>query len=249
MTVSKLHKSWSLPIFKRTVKRVTRITRRLSNSQLQRFQELAQEYDLTGWENCCTQREFVANLYLLDVLDRIIFDRLTCRSALDVGSSRWWYLPALKAFMPLAWTGVELPARQRGRRFDMTRSHARYFCKNYVDCEYLSCCVTEIKRRFDFITWFLPYVAINPLLASGLHEQFFDPAGLLRQVWNRLEPCGLLLIVNQGEAEVELQQKYLDFERLDAQFVGSLDSVFNPFHYPRFGWILRKDLRGNSRPI
>lgn len=207
---------------------------------------MTQEYDLSGWEDCCTQRGYVANLYLLDVLNRINVDISTRRSALDVGSARWWYLPALKAFMPSAWTGVELPARQRGRRFDNTRAHALYFCKRYDDCEYLNCCVTEITKCFDFITWFLPYVAINPLLASGLHEQFFDPAGLLRQVWNRLEPGGLLLIVNQGEAEVELQQKYLDFERLDAEYIGVLESVFNPFRYPRYGWILRKDLHVRS---
>ena len=148
--------------------------------------------------------------------------------------------------MPGAWTGVELPAYLRNKWLDVDRAHGEYFARCYSGCDYHSGCVTEIKQSYDFVTWFLPYVVIDPMLSSGLPEHCFDPAGLLQHAWNRLRPGGILFIVNQGEKETELQQKFLKFEKLDGKFLGRLNSVFNPFRYSRYGWIVSKQLGDNA---
>ena len=238
--ISKRYRTWPFPIIKRTVGDKHLISRGLSKQALERLRKLEDSYDLSAWPRLCTPREFIANLYVLDILDKTFPDKPLCASALDVGSAKWWYLPALKAFLSTPWTGIELSANQRGKRFDNWLAHAEYFCNAYHDACYHNMCITELKQRYSFITWFLPYVALNPLISAGLPEYYFDPAGLLRHVWNRLEPGGVLFIVNQGEAEAILQQKILTFERLDHKSTGKLTSSVKPFQYERFGWVIHK---------
>ncbi len=237
---SKRYRTWPFPVIKRVIGDQQRATRGLSASALLRLDELNKGYDLSPWSQLCTQHEFIAHLYVLDILDKTFTPKPLCQSALDIGSSNWWYLPALKAYQPVLWDGVELPAKQRGKQFDNWAAYAEYFCQAYLDAYYHNKCLTEVKRQYDLITWFLPYVALDPLLSAGLPEYCYDPAGLLRHAWNRLKPGGLLYIVNQGEAEAELQQKLFEFERIKAESIGELSSVFNPFRQRRYGWVIYK---------
>ncbi|MFX6226278.1 hypothetical protein ABTF68_22660, partial [Acinetobacter baumannii] len=51
------------------------------------------------------------------------------------------------------------------------------------------------------ISHFLPFVFEDPHLAWGLPLGYFSPQAQLNHLLARLTPGGLLLIVNQGEAE------------------------------------------------
>lgn len=233
------YRTWPLPFFKLgRLRNVKGLINSLSRTAQARFMELESSYHMDCWPKLCTKREYIGNLYILDILDKIV--PTTSGPALDVGSARWWYLPALKAFHPSHITGVDLPAAQRGKRFDNWLAHAEFVSKAYPDANYRAECITEQKNRFRFITWFLPYVAIEPLLSASLPEYNFDPTGLFRYVWRLLEPDGILFIVNQGKAEAILQQQIFEFERFEVESLGVLDSPFKAFHYPRYGWLLCK---------
>ncbi len=227
-----LYHRW--PFFQRPLRKA--LINSLSKTAQARLVALESLYNMDCWSKLCTKTEYIGNLYMLDILDRFVPS--TNGPALDVGSARWWYLPALKAFHPSHWTGVELPASQRKKRFDNWLTHAKFLTKAYPEAKYLAECITEQKKRFKFITWFLPYVAIEPMISAGLPEYHFDPAGLLRHVWKLLEPDGILLIINQGQAEATLQERLFEFEQLSVKPLGVLDSPFNAFRYPRYGWIL-----------
>jgi len=221
------YRTWPLPFFKFRLRNVKGLINSLSRTAQTRLLALESSYDLSCWPKLCTKKEYLGNLYMLDILDRFVPFAKMGGPALDVGSAIWWYLPALKAFRPSHWTGVDLPAVQRAKRFDNWLAHAKFMTKAYSEADYRAECITEQKKRFRFITWFLPYLAIDPLLSAGLPDYHFDPAGLFRQVWRLLESDGILLIVNQGLAEARLQQQLFEFEQLDAEKLGRLDIRIN----------------------
>jgi hypothetical protein len=239
------YRTWPLPFFKRPIRNVTPLINSLPLKAKTRLQTLESSYDLSDWPKLCTKTEYLGNLYMLDILDSFL--PFAKGPALDVGSGRWWYLPALKAFCPSHWTGVELPAKQRAKRFDNWLAHAQFMSKAYSKVDYRAQCLTEQKNQFQFITWFLPYLTIDPLLSAGIPEYHFDPAGLFRSVWKLLESDGLLFIVNQGLAEATLQAQLFEFEEIYADSLGLLDSPFKAFHYPRYGWLLFKSKRQQIR--
>jgi hypothetical protein len=240
------YRTWPLPFFKFHLRNTKGFINNLSRAAQNRLLTLESSYDLSCWPWLCTKTEYLGNLYMLDILDRFVPFAKTGGPALDVGSARWWYLPALKAFRPSHWTGVDLPAVQRAKRFDNWLAHAKFMTKAYSEADYRAECITEQKKKFSFITWFLPYLAIDPLLSAGLPEYHFDPAGLFRYVWGLLEADGILLIVNQGLPEARLQEQLFEFEKFYAKKLGLLDSPFKAFHYPRYGWVLFKSETNTS---
>lgn len=206
-----------------------------------RLAELKDRYDLELWPSACeSRRELLGNLFVLDALDRTISQPPHSKQALDVGSGSFWYLPALSALSSADWTAVELPASQRGRRKHRWHRRLNRLLAHYPSVKYREQCLTETVGRFDLITWFLPYVALDPLLSVGLPRHRFDPAGLLRHTCDLLAPNGVMIIINQGARESELQSQLFKSEQLEAEPLGELTSPFNPFRHPRYGWHMNR---------
>ncbi|MGG2382840.1 hypothetical protein, partial [Salmonella enterica] len=85
----------------------------------------------------------------------------------------------------------------------------------------------------------------DPHLAWGLPLGYFSPQALLNHLLARLTPGGLLLIVNQGEAEWTRQGDLLAQAaagraqpgKFSFQSVGQLPASFIEYRYPRWGWL------------
>ncbi|MDH5190447.1 MAG: hypothetical protein OEW89_04280 [Gammaproteobacteria bacterium] len=232
--------TFSLPVFKTPVG-LAQIIVDLSPEQIQQLDKLKSKYDISVWGNVCTQREWLENLYILDICDRYIGNNNT-EIALDIGSKNWSYLPALTAFTSNPWHGVELDAYRRYWNLSTRKAYAAYMMKNCSQCKYFSGSLTGLHGQYSLITWFLPFVKPEPLRYWGLPDHYFEPEKLLNHAWQLLAPGGIMFIMNQGQEEAEIQNRLLDTENLETQFLGEITSQFNPYKQPRFGWLVTKPL-------
>ncbi|MFQ5470263.1 MAG: hypothetical protein ACE5EH_08140, partial [Gammaproteobacteria bacterium] len=148
---------WSPPVIKPPVGNREKVSAGFSVEQLKRFSELNSNYKLSGWEKVCNHREYLTNLYFLDILDKYVLEKPLGKS-LDIGSSSWGYLPSLVTWSGQAWDGVELDAYRRYWTLATRQAYASFMVKHYPGCEYYPCSLSAIKEKFSFITWFLPFV-------------------------------------------------------------------------------------------
>ena len=232
--------TFSLPVFKNTVTHQQAMTG-LSAEQKQQHNTLYSRYQFTGWEDVCTQSEWLENLYILDICDRYIGNSHADLS-LDIGSKNWSYLPALNTFTSNPWHGIELDAYRRYWNLSTRKAYAEYMMKNCHDCKYISGSLTKLTGNYSLITWFLPFVKPAPLRYWGLPDRFFEPEKLLNHAWQLLAPGGKMFVLNQGQEEADIQKRLFDTANIDAQYLGEVTSPFNPYKLPRFGWLATKSL-------
>jgi len=231
----------SAPVFKKTLKYPEKLTQGFSDQKKSRYQYIAQKYDLTSWSTTCNEQEFIENLYVLDICDQFIENTRPALS-LDIGSKNWSYFPALRSFTQGTWHGVEIDAHRRYWNMTTRMGYAKYMIQECGQCRYFPESLLNINATYSFITWFLPFVKINPLRYWGLPDRYFEPEKLLQHAVQLLAPNGQMLIVNQGDEEAEIQKSLLNSLRINARFLGELQSPFNPYSHPRLGWVVSKSL-------
>lgn len=233
------HITWSARVSKKLPASLEVALRLLEPEAAGRAAELMSAYACNNWHQMCTAEQIQINLYVLDVLDRIVGRRMVVTPSLDIGSAHWNYLPALAAFTGGQWHGVELDAYQRYIDLTTRRGHAEYMLEHYTGSRYQVSSVMDVHTSHDFITWLLPYVCIEPLQYAGLPEAFYQPEAMLLHVWERLLPGGVLLIINQGASEAASQQQLLQQSGIEASMT-ELTSVFSVFKKQRFVWRIEK---------
>lgn len=209
-------------------------------AQHQRFAELLQRYRLTDWPRLCVAIEYRENLTLLDLLDQHVPRATTNQRGLDIGCRNFSYLPALSAFSAGAWDGVELDAHARYWNGFTRRAYGEWMARQRSNCHYIAGSLLDLHGRYDLVIWLLPFVASRPLELWGLPQRFFQPLQLLRHAHARLQPGGRLFIVNQGEAEAEVQAELFAEAGIEATALGEMRSPFSPFRNQRFGWLVSR---------
>jgi hypothetical protein len=188
----------------------------------------------------CSPLEFQENLYVLDVLDRYLGTRPNPGRGLDIGCKNWSYVPALYAWSGSAWDGVELDAHRRYATLVTRRAYGEYMAAPFPGCRYIPGSLLDVEQRYSVVTWFLPFVRVEPLLAWGLPRRFFEPLRLLRHAWQRVLPGGRMLVVNQGRGEAEIQGELFRKTEIPARFLGEIVSTSSPFKKSRFGWLAER---------
>lgn len=176
-------------------------------------------------------------------------------SWLDAGAKNWAYVQAISAFMRFHYAGefrldgVELDPNRRYTNFQTRRQAALAFSRDIPEAAYHQGDLLEWHQRADVISHFLPFVLKDPHLAWGLPLTYFNPQALLNHLLDILNPGGLLIIVNQGEAEAEAQQSLLQIasERcsLEWKSLGQMPARFIEYRYPRYGWLCMKGGNNN----
>ena len=98
----------------------------------------------------------------------------------------------------------------------------------------------NIEEKFDYITWFLPFITLKPLVFWGLPKKFFKPEKMLLHAYNLLSKNGQMLIINQGEKEAQIQKELL--EKLGIKFLelGKIESEFFEYKNERFGFLIKQ---------
>lgn len=233
-----------------------------------RAQALRSRYSLDTLPNRAARLRVLETLTYLDWLDQLFTacpswftavaqhtGKLIESSAdsirwLDVGAKNWAYVEALSSFSTqqlgpdFQLDGIELDPHRRYISGHTRGQAAREFINAVPQASYHEGDIRHWQQPITVASLFLPFVFEDPHLAWGLPLSYFAPQDILEHVLALLQPAGLLIIVNQGEAESEAQEQLLRKAQrnypLEIQAIGPLSTQFIQYRYPRFGWVCRK---------
>jgi hypothetical protein len=216
--------------------------------------QLIDGYDLRPLVLRGRRRDVRENLYYLDML-LTAFERSGVElpphstRAVDVGVSDWFYAPALHGLLRRHHTErpreVELLGFEAdpGRRYadGHTREDwAAWHSQGLAGARY----VPEDARRWsgtvDLATMLFPFLFPRDVDRWGLPRSLHRPAELLGHVWSCVGPGGSLVVVNQGEAERDLQRQLLAEVGAPVAWSGPFESPFWRYDFPRFVHVASK---------
>ena len=206
--------------------------------------EFNPKYDTIILQKDITRLNCIENLYILDILDKYLKIYPTQESkVLDIGSKNWNYAKAEYIFFNhychhLELTGVELDANRLYWNFFSNKEIAKYNIKYLPFANYIGEDFMNISGKFNYITWFLPFVGKYQHTKWGLPMKFFKPTEMLKHAKECLADDGLMFIVNQGENEYWLQKQLCDDLGLAYQEIGLISSKFSPYKLPRYALIV-----------
>ena len=194
------------------------------------------------------------NLFYLELLERALN---IARPALpdeliagDIGPSHWFYVHALYAL----WSAWDRPAaaprsvtltayeadafRVYGdlhSRWDHAQAHWQGLPGDRV--RYEPRAFTPAPAAFDALTMLFPFVFESDHLKWGLPGRMFQPAELLAAAWASLRPGGVLIVINQGEAEHHAQRQGLEAQGLPVAAAFRHESLLFRYDLPRYGLV------------
>lgn len=163
-----------------------------------------------------TQRNFLLNLYYLNIFDKYFSKRTKdALSILDIGSKNWEYVKSEYVFFQsftknFTLNGIELDAYRMSDNFYNRFEIAKFYTKNMINTTYISGDFIKHQQKYDYIIWILPFITKHPLVKWGLPLRYFKPQDMLIHAYDILNPDGELLIINQGEAEYSIQQELVN---------------------------------------
>lgn len=227
--------TWSLPAWRRPVA-LGELEAELAAPARRRLDALLVRHpEVRGWSGALSAPEWRESLYALDVLDRYL-GPVPAGRGLDVGAKNGATLPGLVAAVPTGWDAVELDAHRRYVWGSTRRVYGESLAARTPDCRFISGDVRALGGRYAVITWFLPFLTPAPLEAWGLPDAQLAPESLLTHVLGLLSPGGVLLVLNQGEAEAARQAELFRGAKVDAEALGRIDAALSPFTRARFGF-------------
>lgn len=133
---------------------------------------------------------------------------------LDIGAKNWFYVRDLYNFFKynnfereIRLDGIEIDAYRVYTDFHTRYDYALYYSKGLKNCRYIAGDFLNHYDKYDYITWFYPFVTELPLLEWGLPLSTFKPLEMLEHAYNSLSPGGTLIIKNLNEKEYNIQEK------------------------------------------
>lgn len=210
---------------------------------------LLTHYPLTYLHAHSRADNYCENLYYLELLERALEgaqpqlpDDLI---AGDIGPSHWFYVQALYAlwsrWRTVAPRRVTLTAYEADAfrvygdfhsRWDRAQAHMRGLPPERV--RYEPRAFTPQPAGFHALTLLFPFVFERDHLEWGLPGRLFQPSVLLAEVWLSLKPGGVLIIINQGEAEHHAQRQMLAAAAIPVAAAFRHESVLYGYPIPRY---------------
>lgn len=182
--------------------------------------------------------------YVYDILSQNFkVDFQDSLSVLDIGSKNWAYVRGEYKFFKnhckaLKLDGVEIDAYRLYSNLYSRYEAAQFYINGLEGVSYYADDLLNIKSRYDYIIWLLPFVTKYPLKRWGLPERFFMPEKLLKHAYEILEKQ--MLIVNQGKEEAEIQKALLDKLGIPYESPGIVSSKALEFKNARYGFLVTK---------
>lgn len=202
------------------------------------------EYDLTILKKDITRQNCQENLYVLDILDRYfkVYPKEDLK-ILDIGSKSWNYAKGEYIFFNnhchhLEMTGVELDAYRLCWNLYSRYEIARYNIKYLPFAKYIADDFLNINEKFDYISWFLPFVGEYQHKKWGLPMEYFRPDKMLQHAHESLIEGGAMFIINQGENEFWLQKRLCEDLNIPYREIGLIKSEFSPYKLPHYAMIV-----------
>ena len=189
-------------------------------------------YDLSHYRGISSENDYYVSLHYLSILKSFI-SQPNRTHVIDVGSKTFFYAEPMYQYFKqknqsFALTGIEIDGYRRYENGHTRCDYADYYTKHLTNCRYVIDDFLNLQRKADVITFFLPFVTIDPLVNWGLPKQNFTPQKLLSHAHACLNNEGIMLIVNQDEEEQRALFGYLDQLNLPYQNKGS---YFSPFYH------------------
>ena len=192
------------------------------------------------------ERNKKENAYTNDVLSKYLNKTQKNKvRALDIGCKNWFYARGEYEFFKtisddVVLDGVELDAYRLYSNFYSRYEVAKFYTKNLRGVNYIAGNLLDLEEKYDYITWFLPFVLINPLIYWGLPKKYFCPEKLLKHAYSLLNEGGEMLIINQGEGEAFAQKKLFDKLEILYEELGEIKSEFFEYRNQRYGFLVKK---------
>jgi hypothetical protein len=177
-------------------------------------------------------------------------------NAADIGPSQWFYVQALygllKWWQPVA--GGKLSEEGRAvtlsgyeadayrvywdlySRYDYALAHLR----GLAEAHYQPRPFERQTGAFQFATLLFPFVFLRDHLKWGLPRPMFAPEQLLEQVWASVAPGGMLVVVNQGEAEHDAQRSLLQTAGIPVTVAFCHESLLFQYDLLRYVLVARR---------
>ncbi|MEK7263563.1 MAG: hypothetical protein AAB071_03520 [Bacteroidota bacterium] len=215
--------------------------------------KLKQTYKLDFLYSHSSAERYLESLTYLDYLVQL-FSTVKLPeniSFLDVGVKNWAYVEGVYRFLEkhaeqFNLKGIELDAFRVYRNFYSRTDYARSFIQHLKHTSFECGDVMQHRSKYDIISCFLPFVFIEPTLAWGLPEKYFQPQKFIRHLFSLLKKDGILIIVNQGKDENDEQQKIFrecfSDDELEIEWNGQMRESFFLYKYQRFGWRCSKKI-------
>lgn len=192
------------------------------------------------------KRNRAENNYTFDLLNRH-FSKTTKPEIkiLDIGCKNWFYAEGMHRYFStfcnnLQLDGVELDAFRLYSNLYSRFEVAKYYTKELKNCNYITGNLLEVSGKYDYITWFLPFVHISPHISWGLPKNLYYPEKLLEHAYKILEQNGQMLIINQGEIEYEIQKSLLEKLNIPYKELGQITSKEFNYKKTRYGFLCNK---------
>lgn len=186
------------------------------------------------------------NLYVYEVLDKYFEKNPKINlQILDIGSKNWSYAKGQHKFFSsfssdFSMDGVEIDAHRLYPNLYSRYEAAKFYTKGLNNTNYICANVLDINKKYDYITWFLPFITPYPLKKWGLPKRFFCPEKLLLHAYNLLNENGQMLIINQGKNEADIQKKLLEKPEITFKCLGEIKSKHYPYTQQRYAFIIKK---------
>ena len=215
---------------------------------------LKKDYRLDELFNASTRNNYRENLFYLEILEaaltRAAFRPPETLYVGDVGPSHWFYVRALYQLL-LWWQtttprqvtlhGFEIDPYRVYADFHSRMDHAKAQMRGLEGVFYHPEGVETHPRDFDLVLQLFPFVFVEDHLDWGLPRGLFSPQQLLADAWKKLKPGGLLVVVNQGEAEHKEEQRMMSSQGIKPAAAFGHDSLLFSYDLRRYVLAARKD--------
>ncbi len=216
----------------------------ITSEQKETFERLNNKYNLEILNNT-TKRNFLENLYFLDVFDKYFSDEIKQNSAVcDIGSKNWYYVKSeyifFQKFGIKRLDGIELDAGRLNSDFYSRKEIAKFHTKDLKNTNYIAEDFLFHNEKYDYIIWILPFISRYPHIKWGLPERYFAPEKMLSHAYELLNDGGEILIINQEENEYNIQKELNEKLKLNTEYFGEFDDVFSVFLHKRYCLKIKK---------
>ena len=192
------------------------------------------------------ERNKLANLYTNAILEKY-FEKIkkTNVKALDIGSKNWFYVKGEHDFFnsfcnDFELIGIELDAYRLYSNLYSRFEAAKFYTKNLKNTKYIAGDFLNLQDKFDYITWFLPFITKKPLQIWGLPMKYFCPEKMLLHAYSLLNDNGQMIIINQGEVEQQIQEELLKNCKIPYVSLGEIKNEYFQYKNKRYGFLIKK---------
>lgn len=209
---------------------------------LNREKYLVETFNLADLKQNSTRRNYLENLYMIDLLDKYI-TKNDSTYILDIGCKNWFYAKAeyqffIKSNQNMHLSGIEIDANRLYSNFYTRKEVAKFYTRG-TNANYICGNLLMHNEKYDCIIWILPFVTEHPHIKWGLPKKYFQPEKMLKKAYELLNRNGQMLIINQGLEEFSAQKSLCEKLNIKYSEIGLINSPFLSYN-ERFGLIINK---------